>query len=140
MTQLRWIGFFRDLPHGDPQAPLLSESIRTEAQAEEEKVVSYLQRGVVLAGSPMVLYDIFDSEVTVGTAYLLTDGVWAWPSDLPYYVSKYHCVLPLEFVQHMKSRDWTPPSQKDINLDELVEDQGSSNVEDVIKWENKENE
>jgi hypothetical protein len=49
---------------------------------------------------------------------LLTDGQWFWYSDLAHYVEHYHLALDERFIQHVRSRNWSPPQ---LTEDELVE-------------------
>jgi hypothetical protein len=61
--------------------------------------------------------DVLDSESTVPLlAHLFTDGEYLWRVDLAYYVEKYHLQLPDDFLTHMKSRNWLPPCEEEINL------------------------
>jgi hypothetical protein len=47
----------------------------------------------------------------------MTDGTWVWPSDLAFYVERYHVELPTDFVEHVRSCGWNPPQLSD---DELI--------------------
>ncbi len=50
----------------------------------------------------------------IGSPDILTDGIWAWPGDLPYYVKHYNVRLPCEFIAHAKTNDWKVPNTVDI--------------------------
>lgn len=119
MTTLKPVGFFSDLRHGDPGAPALKDSVRPFAQPDEHQAVRYLRGGAVLAASPAVFYDALKPDTALGTAYLLTDGTWVWPSDFAHYVETYHCALPKDFVEHMRARHWQPPASTEIDLKAL---------------------
>jgi hypothetical protein len=54
-----------------------------------------------------------------GGKSLKTDGVWVWPSDLSYYVEKYNLFLPPEFLQHVRSKDFCPPDESELNFNEI---------------------
>lgn len=120
MSDLKTVGFFTELPHGHPEGPSLRESVRGQEQVNETESIGYLRSGVLLAGAPMVLYDILEPLLVVGSAYLYTDGTWVWPSDLAYYVEKYHCALPEEFVAHMRSQGFKMPDQAEIDIDAIA--------------------
>lgn len=42
-----------------------------------------------------------------------------WPLDLPYYVERYHVVVPDEFVEHMKRNEWRVPAVSEERLVEI---------------------
>ena len=48
---------------------------------------------MLAAGSPII-----------GTLSVLTDGTYAWPSDLAHYVGVHHARLPAAFVEHVRAR------------------------------------
>jgi len=54
-----------------------------------------------------VVMDLLDPErPVIGVERVLTDGTWAWTSDVIFYVRKYHIRLPEEFVRHMQENRW----------------------------------
>jgi hypothetical protein len=108
-TTLKCIGFFRELPHGDPNGPSLVKSKREEAAENESQVIAYLSKGVPYIVSPGPVWDVIDNEGPIGTGSVLTDGEWAWPDDLVSYVSKYHVALPDDFIGHAVSNGWQVP-------------------------------
>jgi hypothetical protein len=114
---VRRLGFFREVRHGDPNGPALLQErggLRAESRAD---VVRYLQHSVVLAASGEVVHDVTDEmQPPIGELNILTDGDWAWPSDLAYYVDKYGVALPDEFLAAGTRRDWSLPrlSQADL--------------------------
>ncbi len=118
--KLKRVGFFRELDHGDPNGPKLVEHVSDHPQPDEDRLVDYLRGGILLIGSPGVVYDVLDNKAgPVGSPNILTDGVWAWPGDLPYYVEKYHLRLPKEFVEHVRGRSFRPPVEGEIDTCEL---------------------
>ncbi len=63
----------------------------------------YLRGGVVLATTGTLVDHYFDAKnVRVAPAEVRTDGEWAWPADLAYYVEKYSVGLPEKFLQHVR--------------------------------------
>jgi hypothetical protein len=84
---LREVGFFRELEHGRPDGPSLSD--RVGACADTEALERYLRSGIhFIATAGSVTEDVLDPEhPTIGRLGLLTDGVWVWPSDLAHYVA-----------------------------------------------------
>jgi hypothetical protein len=101
------VGFFRELYDDEPDAPSIREAVRATAHPDESRIVAYLKAGVGLAGVGKYVGDVLnpDSRFAVSPS-LLTDGVWLWRADLPYYVATYHVELPDEFVAHMRRNGW----------------------------------
>lgn len=115
--KLRRVGFFRELRHGDNLGMSLKEVIRDNKSENEDKIVEYLERGVVFCITPGLVSDILDeSKGIIGNLEILTDGIWAWPSDLSYYVKGYHVVLDADFIRHMEESEWTIQNEKEIDL------------------------
>ena len=88
---------------------------------DEPKVVSYLQAGHVLMASPGIVRDVLDSRGgIIGALAILTDGTYAWPSDLAHYVERYHARLPDQLIAHMASLGWRMPDHVDLSAVQLV--------------------
>jgi hypothetical protein len=118
--QLRKCGFFRDLPFGEASDQRLKDSLDRNAAQDAERITSYLRAAPVYATVPGLVSDVLDPEERViGPLRYLTDGEWAWRSDLAYYVERYHCRVPAEFVQHIRGRNWLPPAEEEIDMTTL---------------------
>jgi hypothetical protein len=102
-VNLKPIGFFRELSHGNPDGNSLYDSQQSEAGHYDELLAKYLTNGSMYIVSPGPVWDIVDGSGPIGTASILTDGEWIWPSDLVHYLKKYHVLLPSEFVKHVMS-------------------------------------
>jgi hypothetical protein len=111
------VGFFRELPHGDPGGPSLREAIgRGDAQFRND-LASYLASGAVLASTAQRVDDVLSNEkLDAGQLAIQTDGRWTWPADLAYYVRKYNVQLPSTFVEQAQASAWKSPdlSPKDL--------------------------
>ncbi len=111
MTTLRRVGFFRELGYhemygdnGGAIFPLLGKS------QHPVEVIEYLRRGQLLIASPGPVSDVIDgSHGFVGTASVLTDGVWAWREDTIHYVKSHGLALPVELLKHMHERSFVVP-------------------------------
>lgn len=114
----RFIGEFRELGHGRPDGPSLRAAVHDEGDQDEQSLARYLREGAVLAATGSSVHDILSPghELIDGLS-LLTDGQWFWYSDLAHYVERYHVPPDERFVQHARSRNWTPPQ---LTHDELV--------------------
>jgi hypothetical protein len=76
--------------------------------------------GHLFIASPGIARDILDkNDTTIGEINILTDGEWAWPSDLAYYVEKYHARIPEEMLRSMERNKWKPPIDVDLKSLEL---------------------
>jgi hypothetical protein len=117
------LGFFRELRHGYPDGPAFGEVRRDSPGIHETDVVGYLDNGEVLASSGEWVRDEFDEEhAPIGQLNILTDGTWVWPSDLSYYVARYHVALPGEFLADAAAHGWTPPRLSEDALARVEEE------------------
>jgi len=55
----------------------------------------------------------------IGAPNIHTDGVYAWPEDLAYYVEHYHVALPEAFLAHLATAKWKAPVAVDTSAIEL---------------------
>lgn len=110
-------GFFRELRHGTPDGPSLRECRREAGDPDEAVIVRYLESGETLADSTRPAGDYFDVTRTAAPRLaIMTDGAWAWPRDLAYYVREYHVELPAGFVAHMRQRSFQRPELTEAEL------------------------
>lgn len=76
--------------------------------------MAYLRAGKVLVMSPGLVRDPFDRTLVAGKGSIRTDGVYAWPDSLAYFVDRYLPELPIDFEEHMAKLDWTMPAAVDV--------------------------
>lgn len=114
MTTLKRVGFFRELRHGQPDGPKLVETVGSSSGMHDVAIVQYLKSGVALMVAPGIVRDVLDPESgPIGSLEILTDGIYAWPSDLAHYVAVHHVRVPFEFVTHAAEHGWKiPPLDK----------------------------
>lgn len=118
--KLNRVGFFRELKHGDKFGMSLKKAVRNISSENEDRIVEYLDNGVVLCVTAGLVSDVLDeSKGVIRNLEILTDGMWAWPSDLSYYVKFYHIEIDINFIEHIKKNEWTMPNKKDIDLSRL---------------------
>lgn len=121
MRQLKRAGFFRELRHGNPAGPSLTVSRSGLRKEDREAMLHYLRSASILWATPCLFDDALEpSRQGIDDLAIATDGEWAWPTDLPYYVETYNVALPDEFVEHMQANHWQPPSLTDEDLAHLV--------------------
>jgi hypothetical protein len=112
---LKTVGFYKDLPHGFKSHPELKSVISGMAHPHTDAILNYLRSGEVHTACPGLIEDVLSEErILIGSPHIMTDGVWAWPNDLAYYVEKYHVKLPEVFIDHMKSNKWQVPENIDV--------------------------
>lgn len=116
--KLKRVGFFSELRHGNPEGPSLKASVSAAAwHSEAARIASYLSEATVVRASPGLTTDVLSENAPViGSLRILTDGVWAWPSDLAYFFRHYHVRLPEDFVAHMRENNWHPPTINEETL------------------------
>lgn len=116
---LRAVGFFYEC-FGGSSGPSLREAIRATSHDNENEMASYLDHGHLFACIMGQARDILSTDHEIagsGDCHILTDGVWAWPAFLSYYLRNYHIELPLELWEQARLSAWMVPF--DINLAEL---------------------
>jgi hypothetical protein len=124
------VGFFRELKHGHAKGGSLREAVQPAAGADDARAVKYLSAGVTLVASAGVVKDVLDPKAPViGSPDVLTDGTYAWPSDLAHYVEKHHARLPAELLAHMAANHWTVPAVDTAGL-ELGEERDAGAIAD----------
>src|SRR5262245_32748337 len=119
-TSLKRIGYFRELGHGDKEGPSIRACVCSDLHLDEDRIINYLTTAIVLSIVLGISRDYFDLSTIIGAPRNMTDGVYLWPSDLTHYIKNYHCRIPDDFVDHMRSRGWEPPGSKDIDMEALL--------------------
>lgn len=119
-TLLKYVGNFVELGYDDhPNAPSLVQLRGKRKPENKDRVVAYLQNGTMLVYSPGRDEDVLDESKTAGSASIATDGVYAWPRTLAYYVQHYDVELPADFEAHMQRSQWIAPDTVDKSSVEL---------------------
>ncbi len=114
MTKLRKVGFYSELEDEDASTGKIAGS-EGMLKANSEQISNYLETGIQLLVCPGLSVDVLDKNKNIiGTMGVKTDGVWAWPSYLPYYVDRYQVGLPEEFLEHIKKTK-NIPSEIDVS-------------------------
>lgn len=112
---LRRVGFFHQLPVVD-RIHVLRSLAHQRAAAEEAGVIRYLDAGYLFAAVPGLEDDVLSPQrPIIGPLHVRTDGCFAWPSTLSYWVKQYHISLPQEFIDHMLKCEWSPPPPFDLS-------------------------
>lgn len=121
--KIRFLGFFREHPDGNPEDPSLHEYVFQGDPGLRSRVVDYLDSASMLSVSTSTTFDVLsDSKIETGRSATRTDGVWMWPADLSYYVWNYNIRLPDEFLERAAGFDWVPPVVTDERIGAIVEE------------------
>ena len=114
-SMLNRVGFYRT---GEEVIALR----RLVAMPDETAVVRYLEAGESLVVTGSWADDLVDPNRKRICQYAIqTDGVWVWPSTLPYYLVKYHTELPDEFLWHLSASGWRALTLDEATMDAVVD-------------------
>jgi hypothetical protein len=102
------VGYFREL-RGSGPGPSLYEARGKRSAANKDRVLHYLRTAKRLTFSPGVDRDYFDPSKHSDPWSTWSDGTYAWPQLLAYYLEHYDVELPAEFERHMEALGWQPP-------------------------------
>jgi len=72
----------------------------------KNKIIKYLQSGVLVSVCPTIVRDIIDDAKIIGELSTLTDGVYQWPSDYVYYIERYNLHVSKALIAHMQKNNW----------------------------------
>lgn len=71
-----------------------------------EKAIQYLEKGALVLGWMGYVTDVKTKQLIAPDAYY-TDGVWVWPTYLPYYLKQFPSVyINEDFVEYLVARDY----------------------------------
>jgi len=119
MPKLIRVGFFREMPHGEPDDPSLAEARADAPAPQQDALAGYLAAGRVYIATPGIAKDVLDRKTVIGSPSYLTDGIHVWPGDAAYYVRKYNVRLPAAFTEHAAARGFQIPAEIDLTTLQL---------------------
>lgn len=112
-VQLKRIGYYYQLPEMD-RLHILKLLAHKEPLPDEEAIADYLDAGLLIAAVPGVEDDpLLPDAPIAGALHVLTDGEYAWPKTLSYWVRRHHLLLPKEFLEHMRRAAYRLPNHLD---------------------------
>ncbi len=60
--------------------------------------------------------DLIDERKTIRSgASLFSDGEWIWRADSVHYLANYPLRIPPAFLEHVRSRNYQPPTDIDVS-------------------------
>lgn len=67
----------------------------------KDRIVRYMKNGKISSCSPAIVKDVLSGEPINAPLSCMNDGIYAWRSDLIYYIEKYNINLPDDFIKHV---------------------------------------
>ena len=113
-------GYFSEMSHTEKTDPSIKEYLYKLPKKNLENIIRYLQSGILVIMSPGNTDDVVNPQNgNAGAPSVYTDGKWAWPGDLVYYVKNYQVGLEHEFIDDMERNNWAVSFQEE-NLNDAV--------------------
>lgn len=81
--------------------PSMQDFFEKSKYKNQEIIIDYLNNGLITMTQASYARDVFTGEVINKEKTFMNDGVYAWNSDLVYYVERYNLKLPDEFETHV---------------------------------------
>ena len=104
---LRPVGFFSDLAFGWAWATCRlgdAAGSRQFSTADLECILRYLNGGRPFLDVMLPVEDPLDpARPIVASGLIRTDGEWAWPDALAFFVERHDVGIPNEFVEHARA-------------------------------------
>lgn len=117
---LRKQGYFKEMYGGDESDPSIWDHIKSEPYQQEEKIINYLDSGVVIVACGGCIQDIINPDNGMaGCPDLKTDGIWFWSGELSYYVRRYHIKLSDQFISTMIENNWIVDGDLEVDFDNV---------------------
>ncbi|MFF5056198.1 hypothetical protein ACFY1S_23760 [Micromonospora sp. NPDC000663] len=125
---LKKVGFFPELDPkraGETGEPSIHASVRAVGEADEERILQYLDSGhmiiPVMEGGPDVITGEYGYEEASGCSSWISDGAWVWRYDLAHYLRRHHVELSADFLSHVRSSGYIIPPLSDEEMLELAD-------------------
>jgi hypothetical protein len=118
-------GMFIELGRVKQSAPQESilQNVADLPLPDVDQVVAYLKDGHVLIDFMDISDDVFDkSRQIVGGPSTMTDGDWIWRDDFAYYVARHHVIVPAEFLDLIRLRQYVVPDVDEPTLDRIADE------------------
>lgn len=107
------IGFFEGTDHALPGSIGIASirgMLQLKSESDKQEIVDYLRDAPVAVRSlGTVSLDVLNPDKPeIGPHEIQSDGDWAWPNDLAFYVDKYDVGLDPAFINHALDRKHPP--------------------------------
>lgn len=94
------LGAFDELAP-DMGFPSMKKSLEKKPYTNQETILQYLNNGRVYMVTASGFEDIFTGKATGLQLVHMSDGIYSWPSSIPYYVKNHNLRLPKHFEDHV---------------------------------------
>ena len=94
------IGKYKEI-YNDSSMPSVFDNISDISINHKNKILHHLKSGSVVAVSPSYIKDIVSNKTVNQSLVMMSDGKYAWRSDVVYHFEKYNLVLPDEFIKEI---------------------------------------
>ena len=105
---MKHIGFIKEHDQGITNAIPFGKVINSSNPPNDniKKVISYLNKGIFLAGATGSFYNIHTKEPIIDIEYF-TDGEWIWPAYFSYYLKKYpNFPIDQDFINYLSDKNF----------------------------------
>jgi hypothetical protein len=124
---MKYIGFVKEHDKNIANAIHFSQMINSTSLPNNliEKVIEYLDKGILLFGAMGWFEDIENEGETITTMGYYTDGEWVWPSYFSYYLKKYpNFQIDEDFINYLSNKNFEFKVSDDLEdlLEEYEED------------------
>ncbi|MBQ0058811.1 MAG: hypothetical protein KBS83_02450 [Lachnospiraceae bacterium] len=86
--------------HGDTSLPPLKNLVSDKEDLEKSRILTYLRMHCIIT-RPGIVYDEIDTERSIGTGNIYSDGTYYWSDVFANYVDRYNIPVPEEFRSHI---------------------------------------
>ena len=84
--------------HGFPK---MIDSLEVTKYPYMDEIIRYLKSGTIEFARVSHAKDVFNGKTIPQESVFMNDGIFAWSSDLAWYVEKYNLRLPKDFESHI---------------------------------------
>ncbi|MEV7815605.1 hypothetical protein AB0P05_33585 [Streptomyces flaveolus] len=129
---IKRVGFYREIggqATAAADAPSLRDAVHDSGPWDEDRIAAYLESGLEIYSTMGAERDVLTGEEwIVGSGSLMTDGTWLWPVDLTHYVRRHHAALPQEFLDHIRTSNYTVPVVPDEQARRIFQEEFPDNT------------
>ncbi|MFI5716492.1 hypothetical protein [Nocardia sp. NPDC051750] len=77
---------------------------------DRERIARYMKSSPgVLDVLDVVIDMLTKSDKIASASSLISDGEWIWRVDSVHYFGRYNIDIPEEFLEHVRTKNYTPP-------------------------------
>lgn len=113
LRRMKRFGWFSETLGGPRNDGPIQEWLLREPYEDKQRILGYLRSGYVGDIATEISEDVLSADSRpIDVLYLLSDGVWEWPSDLTYYMDVYDVGLHPDFLVHIRRNKYVIPPKR----------------------------